>query len=66
MKERGQLEGEKEDSEDLECEFIDSDGDIDLEAVRNSKKKKIEILEPLDFTNILLEHFERNFYVEHP
>lgn len=46
--------------------MLDSDGDIDLEAVKNSKKKKIEVLEPLDFAHIKLEHFEKNFYIQHP
>lgn len=48
--------GSKEDSDLEDCEFLDSDGEVDLEKLKKGKKK-IEVLEPLDFSNIKLEAF---------
>ena len=54
-----------EDSDEQECEYIDSDGEVNLEALRQRKKKKVETLEPVDFTQVRLQAFERDFYTEH-
>ncbi|KRX01164.1 P-loop containing nucleoside triphosphate hydrolase [Pseudocohnilembus persalinus] len=46
-------------------DLMDSDGEVDLDAVKKMKKQNFQMLDNIDFSKMQQEPFEKNFYQEH-
>ena len=54
------MDGNQED-----YDFLDSEGEVDLEYLKKDKKKKIEPLPNVEHSSVKYEPFNKDFYEEH-
>ncbi|KAL4490885.1 hypothetical protein ABPG72_008621 [Tetrahymena utriculariae] len=57
---------EEDEDYNNQYDFLDSDGEVDFNKVKEMKKKNFQLLEQIDHSQIKYEAFTKNFYQEHP